>query len=328
MARHLPPLNAVRAFEAAARHASVSRAAEELNVTHSAVSRQVRQLEARLGVRLLARKGRGLALTDEGLGYLAAVRDVFDRLDAATAELTRRRNRQTLVVHASPTFAIRWLIPRLPSFRGRHPEIEVRLTTDVETAEFDPSDCDVALHCYDLHDMERLIRRRAEWRHLRFEKFLEEVMFPVVSPKLLASGPKLRKPADVLRHTLLHSRSGLDAWGQWFMAAGLEDRDVATGLRFDHFHFALQAAAQGLGIAMGTRPCAGDDLAAGTLVAPFPDIVARPSHYYFIYPESLAGTPKVAVFREWLFEVAPAAADLAAQAAPEPVIRRRAGRVR
>ena len=306
MGRRLPPLNAVRAFEAAARHASISRAAAELNVTHSAVSRQVRQLEIRLGVRLLARKGRGLHLTDEGRSYLSEVREVFDRLDAATAELTRHRSRQKLVVHATPTLAIRWLIPRLPLFRSQWPDIEVQLTTDVETAEFDPRDCDVALHCYDLQAMERLTRRRAEWRHMRFDKLLEEVMFPVASPKLIALGPPLREPADLLRHTLLHSRSGMDAWAQWFRAAGLDEQEAATGLRFDHFHFALQAAAQGLGIAMGTYPWARDELAAGTLAAPFPGIVARPSHYYFIYPENLARATKIAAFREWLFKTASA----------------------
>lgn len=207
MARRLPPLNAVRAFEAAARHVSLSKAALELHVTHGAISRQVRLLEARLGVRLLERRGRGLELTPEGRQYLAATREALDRLDSATADLTRRRGRDVLSVNVAPTFAINWLIPRLPAFRARCPGIEVRLVTDIETSEYSPSDCDLGVHSYLLADDQDLRRNRRTWKHLRFEQTFEEVMFPLVSPLLLRSGPRLRTPADLRGYTLLHSRS-------------------------------------------------------------------------------------------------------------------------
>lgn len=302
MSRRLPPLNAVRAFEAAARHVSLSKAAAELHVTHSAISRQVRMLEARLGVRLLERKGRGLELTDEGRQYLSATRDAFDRLDAATAELTRRRGREPLVVNASPSFAIRWLMPRLPEFRARCPDVEVRLVTDMEIAEFPSSDCDLGIHCYQLAQVDRMLRNGSLHGNLKFEKFLEEDMFPLVSPRLLREGPPLRKPADLRHHTLLHSRSGLAAWGEWLELAGVSGVNSTAGLQFDHFHFVLQAAAQGMGVALGTQPCAGDDLAAGTLVAPFPGLVVRHSHFYLVYSEAIARTPRLTQFREWFLE--------------------------
>lgn len=302
MTRRLPPLNAVRAFEAAARHVSLSKAAAELNVTHSAISRQVRMLEARLGVRLMERNGRGLELTDDGRQYLSATRDVLDRLAAATAELTRQRGREALVVNVGPTFAINWLIPRLPKFRARCPEIEVRLVTDMETTEYSPSDCDLGIHCYPFSHFDRLTRNQSAFKHLRFEKFLEEVMFPLVSPRLLRSGPKLRSPADLRGHTLLHSRSGAEAWSDWLKVAGVSGIDCAAGLHFDHFHFAMQAATQGMGVTMGTQPCAIDLLSSGALVVPFPGLVCRHSHYCLVYAESLSRSPRLVAFREWFLE--------------------------
>lgn len=302
MARRLPPLNAVRAFEAAARHVSLSKAAAELHVTHGAISRQVRMLEARLGVQLLQRSGRGLQLTSEGRQYLNATREALDRLDAATAELTRRRGREVLSVSIGPTFAINWLIPRLPAFRARCPEIEVRVVTDLETSEFSPSDCELGIHCYPFGHVDHLTRNRSAWKHLRFEKTFEEVMFPLISPRLLREGPKLRTPADLRHHTLLHSRSGQEAWNDWFAAAGVQGIDGADSLHFDHFHFAMQAATQGMGVALGTQPCAVNHLKSGALVLPFPGIVARHSHYYLIYPESLARAPRLARFRQWFLD--------------------------
>lgn len=302
MPRRLPPLNAVRAFEAAARHVSLSKAAAELNVTHSAISRQVKMLEARLGVTLLERSGRGLELTDEGRQYLNATRDIFDRLDTATAELTRRRGREPLVVNASQSFAIRWLMPRLPDFRARCPDIEVRLVTDMEISDFHASDCDLGIHCYQLPHIDRMIRNGSLGGRLKFEKFLEEDMFPLVSPRLLRDGPPLRKPADLRQHTLLHSRSGMSAWGEWLDHAGVSGVNSTAGLQFDHFHFALQAATQGMGVSLGTQPCAGDDIAAGTLVVPFPGLAVRHSHFYLVYSEAMARTPRLIQFREWFLD--------------------------
>lgn len=302
MARRLPPLNAVRAFEAAARHVSLSKAALELHVTHGAISRQVRLLEARLGVRLLERRGRGLELTPEGRQYLAATREALDRLDSATADLTRRRGRDVLSVNVAPTFAINWLIPRLPAFRARCPGIEVRLVTDIETSEYSPSDCDLGVHSYLLADDQDLRRNRRTWKHLRFEQTFEEVMFPLVSPLLLRSGPRLRTPADLRGYTLLHSRSVEESWPEWLRAAGVSGLEGAASLHFDHVHFAIQAATQGLGVALGTQPCAADYLRSGALVVPFPGIVCRHSHYYLVYAEGLAGAPRLARFRQWFLD--------------------------
>lgn len=302
MARRLPPLNAVRAFEAAARHVSLSRAAAELHVTHGAISRQVRMLEARLGVRLLERRGRGLELTAEGRQYLAATREALDRLDSATAELTRKRGRDVLSVNVAPTFAINWLIPRLPAFRAACPGIEVRLVTDVETAEYSPSDCDLGIHSYLLADDQDLRRNRRTWKHLRFEQTFEEVMFPLISPRLLSEGPKLKTPADLKHHTLLHSRSVEESWPEWLRAAGVPGLEGAASLHFDHVHFAIQAATQGLGVALGTQPCAADYLKSGALVVPFLGVVCRHSHYYLVYAESLGRTPRLARFREWFLD--------------------------
>jgi LysR family glycine cleavage system transcriptional activator len=297
MARSLPPFHALRAFEAAARHLSFTRAAQELCVTHGAVSHQIKGLEAYLGVRLFRRLPQGVQLTEDGQAYFAVLREVFTTVEAATLQLQTRQGRSVLRVNALPTFTMRWLIPRLPAFSTAHAEIEVRLTTSIDPIDFDRNDVDVAIR-----------RGTGNWPGLRADYFLDEDFFPVCSPQLLAGPHPLRVSGDLAHHTLLHTMTRREAWQLWLQAAGVQGVDAERGLVFEHFYFALQAASEGLGVAIGPRPLVASDLAEGRLVAPFAITVPSNHAYYLLCPEAMANVPKIATFRTWLLTEARGAA--------------------
>ena len=293
MPRTLPPLNAVRAFEAAARHASVARAARELNVTAGAVSQQVGALEQYLGRRLFRRLSRGVELTEIGVGYRREVVELLDRLAGATEAVRATRGPSRLRITALPSFAEKWLAPRLTRFQARHPDIRVELSGEPEVVDFTLTDFDVGL-------------RFTDGRHpgLHVELLFKDRIFPVCSPSLLKDGPPLRRPADLARHVLLHDHNWKEDWRRWMKAARVDGIDIAAGPTFTLYNMALEAAGKGLGIAIGHEALVSDDLAAGRLAAPFRLRVPTPHSHYLVYPRWLERRPAVRAFRSWLLEEA------------------------
>jgi LysR family transcriptional regulator, glycine cleavage system transcriptional activator len=301
MSRRLPPLNAVRAFEAAARHLSFTRAAEELHVTQAAISHQIKALEERLGLRLFDRRHRALALTPAGQRYLPGVRAAFERLAQATDQLVGAEARGPVTVSMISSFATKWLLPRLSRFRTAHPEIEVRITTSTQLVDFNRDDVDMAIR-YGL----------GRWPGTDAVRLVSEDIFPVCAPALLKGKPPLRKPEDLAHHTLLHIAGFPEDWQVWLTAAGLTGIDPNRGPQFDMTLLALDAAANGLGVALGRTPLVAHDLVSKRLVKPFELEVPLESAYYVVTPAKRTLTPKVVAFRDWLLQEAGASVTMAA----------------
>jgi LysR family glycine cleavage system transcriptional activator len=258
MSRHLPPLNAVRAFEAAARCGSFTRAAQELFVTQGAVSRHVATLEDWLKVRLFERGRHGIQLTPQGQAYYASVRAGLEQIEQGTRQMQQRPDEKRLRIKLPPTFAIRWLVPRLARFHALHPDIDVQITTSHQRADFDREDVDVSIHS------EPTAPQGAGYR-----KLFGETLLPVCAPGLLQAGPPLRVPGDLARHVLLCSMNRPNDWPTWLRAAGARGVDGNSGLKFENAALAYQAAADQLGVIVALLPFVRDDLAAGRLVEPF-----------------------------------------------------------
>jgi len=289
MARPLPPLTALRAFEMTARARSVRRAAEALNVTPSAVSHQLRSLENALGVPLLHHVNRQLVLTEAGQLLLPGLQDGFARIEAALATLDARGRTGTLTVSMLSTFAVQWFIPRLPRFQKRHPEVEVHISTGARYVDLLREGMDAAIRYGD-----------GRWPGLRADRLMGETMQPVCSPALLQSGPPLEKPADLARHTLLQTEARPDDWRYWLAGAGVPDIAPTHGMVFETTAFALTAALTGAGVAIAAREVVADALAASRLVAPFDHVYVRPGVYWLVCAEARAGEPKIAALRDWL----------------------------
>jgi len=290
MSRRLPPLNAVRVFEAAARLESFTAAAEELFVTHGAVSRQVAQLESWLGHDLFERRGRRVVLTALGRSYLSEVSAALDRLALATAEQLKASRQQVIRVNAPTTFALRWLLPQLSGFQLTHPSIEVRLNTSDEPIDRVREPFDVAI-------------RGGEQKPAGYvvTEFLTEVRLPVCSPKVLQAHP-IHEVSDLARHTLLHTATYPELWAQWLAACG-NPQLSAQSLQLDHFYLTLQAAIDGLGIAMGPTALVALDVKEGRLVFPF-EGPSLPAWRYGCYVHNARREePAIAAFVDWLREV-------------------------
>jgi LysR family glycine cleavage system transcriptional activator len=284
----LPPLNAIKAFEAAARLGSFTRAADELNVTHGAVSRQIRLLEDWLGIRLFLRTSRNAVPTQAGTELLAEAGPALDHLAAVSRRMQNRaRARGLLHVSALPTFAMRWLIPRLPDFQRVHPGLELRIVTASTPAEQFRMDVDV------------VISGPSQQPGWVGERFLAEARLPVLSPDLMREC-LLRTPADLERHTLLHAATLREAWPRWLATAGVPDLKPARDQVFEHFYFAIQAALEGLGVIMGPLALISDELRAGRLLAPISEPALRTRGYFVYAPESSSDTSAVAALRQWL----------------------------
>ncbi len=295
MAERLPPLNALRSFEVAARHLSFTKAAEELHVTHSAISHQIKALEEWLGIPLFRRVNRGLLLTESGQAYLRPVRESFQRLGEATWRLKAKGRSGPLTVSVMPSFASKWLVPRLRRFRERHPDIDVRVSASPDLIDFDREDVDVAVRY-----------GRGNWsRDLRVDLLMHESMFPVCSPKLLEGPLSLRTVQDLRHHTLLTDYDWrVDFWQLWLDAAGVTDLVPQHSLSFNYSNLMLQAAIDGLGVALTQNVLAGDDLAAGRLVRLFEVSLPTDYAYYVVTPALTATRPKIVAFREWLVDEA------------------------
>jgi LysR family glycine cleavage system transcriptional activator len=295
MPASLPPLNGLLVFEAAARHLSFTRAAAELNVTQTAVSHQIRRLEEQLGLRLFVRRNRALELTREAREYLPAVRAAFQDLRVATQRLLHGKRDDVLTVSTIVSVAAKWLVPRLAAFQETHPEIEVRIATGTRLVDFRREEVDVAIRY-----------GRGHWPGLRADWLMAEELFPVCAPSLLTGPKPLNRPEDLVHHTLLHVELGADEWQLWLTATGLPPR-LATqrGMRFDDRLMALQAAMDGLGVAIGHAPLVEADIAAGRLVVPF-DAYQLPAEagYYLVGPHETADLTKIVTFRTWLLAAA------------------------
>jgi LysR family glycine cleavage system transcriptional activator len=286
----LPPLTALPCFDAAARHLSFTKAAEELHLTPGAISRAVKHLEQQLDVQLFERGTRSVRLTEVGEPYAKAVRDVLDQLAAATAAATARLSGSTLNVSTSDGFAGRWLVPRLYRFRQAHGDIDVRVSTTGRLASFLGDGIDVAIR-YGAGNYPGLT---AEW-------LADEEVFPVCSPRLLKGPHALRKPADLRHHTLIRDSYPI-AWADWLASAGVKGVNARGGLTFDSYTFAVQAAVQGEGVVLGRTMLVADDLAAGRLVRPFKQSLKAFSSFYLVYPPVAIRQRKVRAFKEWLLE--------------------------
>jgi LysR family glycine cleavage system transcriptional activator len=289
MKRILPPLNALRAFEAAGRLGSFKEAAAELHVTHGAVSQQVRLLEEWLGAPLFERHNRRVELTPAAKAYLDEVGPVFEQLAQATARYgVTGRVPRTLTVNAVATFTLRWLVPRLARFHDAHPGIDVSVETSNEPLESLKETYDV------------VIRGGPDaFYGFTMRPFLSEERIPVCSPALLERIP-LRTLDDLHRHTLLHTSSLPRVWPDWLAKVEMPALVPAANLTFDHFYLALQAAVDGIGIAMGPTALIADDLAAGRLVMPF-DHPRLPSRSYCTYvPDAKATDELVVTICAWL----------------------------
>lgn len=284
----LPPLNAIKAFEAVARLGSVTRAARELNVTHGAVSRQIRLLEDWLGARLFLRTGREVVATRAATEMLAEVGPALDRLAAAAGRVRKGASARGLLhISVLPTFAMRWLIPRLPELQQAHPGLELRIVTASTLAEQFRMDVDAVISGP---------TQQPGWVATRF---LGEARLPVLGPELMKRNP-LQRPADLARHTLLHAATLREAWPRWLALAGVADLKPAREQVFEHFYFAIQAALEGLGVLMGPVALLTDELRMGRLLAPIPEPAARTRGYYFFASERTVDVPAIVALREWL----------------------------
>src|SRR5688572_25329573 len=289
MARKLPPLNALPCFEAAARLLNFSKAAEELNVTPGAISRAIKHLEDQLNVLLFERKTRSVRLTTVGEPYARAVRDVLEQLAAATALATARRSESTLNVSTSDGFAGRWLVPRLYRFHRTHGDVDVRVATTGKLTNFLGDGIDIAIRY-----------GSGNYPGLTSEFLTDEEVFPVCIPKLMKGAHALRKPEDLKHHTLIRDTYPID-WTAWLSSAGVKGVNPNKGLTFDSYTFAVEAAVQGEGVALGRTMLVAADLAAGRLVRPFKHTLQAVSSFYVIYPPDAIRQRKVRIFRDWLF---------------------------
>ena len=289
----LPPLNALRAFEAAARHLSFLKAAEELHVTPGAVSQQVKALEEELGVALFRRLPRGVLLTDAGQLYGKRLGEIFEQVRRATAEIRRERDHAGLTVSTMLSFAARWLIPRLGAFNLAHPGITVRVLAEGRLTDFATEDVDLALRY-----------GAGNYPGLHVELIFPETVFPVCSPALMAGPHPLRSFDDLRYHTLLHDEPDPSyhnlSWQHWLAAQGVHHLDTRAGPRFSYTHMSLQAAVGGLGVALGTDVLADEDLCTGKLIRPFPQGMLSEHAYYLVCPEAALARPRVQAFRGWI----------------------------
>ncbi|XTZ39207.1 glycine cleavage system transcriptional regulator GcvA [Salmonella enterica] len=287
MSKRLPPLNALRVFDAAARHLSFTRAADELFVTQAAVSHQIKSLEDFLGLKLFRRRNRSLLLTEEGQSYFQDIKEIFSQLNEATRKLQARSAKGALTVSLLPSFAIQWLVPRLSSFNSAYPGIDVRIQAVDREEDKLADDVDVAI-----------FYGRGNWPGLRVEKLYAEYLLPVCSPLLLTGERPLKNPEDLAHHTLLHDASRRD-WQTYTRQLGL-NLNVQQGPIFSHSSMVLQAAIHGQGIALANNVMAQSEIEAGRLVCPFNDVLVSKNAFYLVCHDSQAELGKIAAFRQWI----------------------------
>jgi len=306
----LPPLNALRVFEAAARHLSFKEAAAELHITQAAVSHQVKSLEEYLGVQLFRRSARGVQLTDAARACLPKLREGFDALASAVEMIRERGQEAELMITAPPVFTARWLMPRLADFSKREPKIELRVFGSSKMVDAGALEVGSLVGDLDLRTESSEVQIHlgaGSYAGYRADRLFPVAITLVANPEL---GRGLKRPEELASHTLLHDDAldivaGGDAWRKWLEAAGVADKvDADRGPRFSTNMLSLEAASQKLGVALALRPLVDADIAAERLCAPFDVAVRPPSAYYLVCPEVIADRPAVTAFRKWLLEQA------------------------
>jgi LysR family glycine cleavage system transcriptional activator len=308
----LPPLNALKVFEAAARHLSFTKAADELHVTPGAVSQQIKSLEDYIGSRLFRRTKRALLLTDAAQASLPILREAFDKLEEASRILTARGDSKRLTVSVAPSLAAKWLVPRLDRFHERMPEVEVWISADMEVVDFAVDDVDLAIRY-----------GGGRYPGLETELLMEESILPVCSPRLLTGARPLKAPQDLAHHPLLHDGSpdqedlGATNWAMWLKAAGVADVDAKRGAKFNQSSLVIEAAVAGKGVALAKQAIALADLEAGRLVAPFDLTTPSSFSYYLVHPASKSRNAAVKAFKKWLHEEAAASNGAAGRLAAQ-----------
>lgn len=291
MQGRFPPLNALRTFECAGRHLSFVHAADELNVTPGAVSRQVKALEEWLGAPLFRRRHKQVVLTPLGRTYLQAVSEPLERIATATERARREQADRPIAICCYPTFALRWLVPRWGRFYDRHPDVDVQLTTTLQPVDFARGDVDAAV----------LVGEGPQnWPGLDAIKLTDVELTPVCSPALRDSEPCLREPGDLARCTLLHGSPRPEDWQRWLNYAHVEGIDARAGMTFDSLNLSIQAAVEGLGVAIAVLALVEDDLAAGRLVRPFAPVRRSGRPFHLVYPPDRVRNRKLRHFVEWL----------------------------
>jgi LysR family transcriptional regulator, glycine cleavage system transcriptional activator len=306
MAVRLPPMQALRAFEAAARERSLTRAAATLSVTHGAISHQIKSLEADLGVRLVERSGRGIRLTDDGERFASHVRAAFAELTTAVHEVTARANPRLLRVSVVPSFAARWLLPRIRNFLAINSDVDLDVRSNMANIDFQRDDADVAIRY-----------GHGNWPGVTAEHLLDDWFFPVCSPHVNRGRVPVR-PEDLAHCTLIRSED--EPWKTWFDAAGLDWPEPTRGPIFNDSSYCMQAAIDGDGVALARSSLLGHDLRNGVLVRPFAIVAPAPKKFWLVYPARSAHTTKLALFRDWLRSeiAAERAADAASTPRPRP----------
>jgi len=307
--RRLPPLNAVRAFEAAARHCSFTRAAEELFVTQGAVSHQVKLLEEWFGFLLFDRHKRELHLTRKGELYLPSVRIMLNDLHVATRALLDEDSERLLCVSVAESFAVNWLINRLKRFSGRHPDLDIRLTSQNQIDDFGNVVGEEGPNWVDL----RIRYGRAKWPGLHVTKLFDEEVFPVCSLQLLDDKRPLHGVEDLNQYVLIHDDMQM-SWESWARSAGSSQLPGTRGPKFSHSHMALQAALNGDGIVLGRGVLVMDYLDSGQLIRPLAISIPAEHSYYLLCQERMVGDPKVKAFTSWLLDEAKAFRERKGQA--------------
>jgi LysR family glycine cleavage system transcriptional activator len=290
VARRLPPLNALRAFEASARQLNFTRAAEELFVTQAAISHQIKSLEEFLGIKLFMRKNRSLLLSEEGQGYYLDIKEVFNAINDATERLLARGAKGAITVSSQPSFAIQWLVPRLNAFNILHPDIDVRIKAVDQPESSLTEDVDVAIYY-----------GRGHWADIHAKQLQKEYLVPVCSPLFLQGKKPLNRVEDLVNHTLLHDTSRRD-WKRWFKQVGVKATNVNHGPIFSHSAMVVQAALHGQGVALAHSFLSRPDIDAGRLICPFEEVLESKNSYYVVCRERQVDLGKIAAFREWVLD--------------------------
>lgn len=285
----LPPLNALKAFAAAGKHLNLTAAAKELFVTPSALSHQIRGLEDLLAIKLFTRTRHGLELTEAGRLIMPGIHDAFDQLSKTMSLLKPGKDSQTLTISMLSTFAMRWFIPRLSRFQQQHADIDVRISTSVELVNFDRDDVDCAIRFGSGH-----------WPGLTAIRLFAEQLTPVCSPRLATANKPLDTIHNLAAYTLLHARLRPDDWRIWLNAVGLGDFKLAHGQIYETRNFAIQAAVDGLGVAIVDPSLAAGDIESGRLIQPFKQTLAVENAYYLVYPQSQSEDPSIIDLQDWL----------------------------
>jgi len=294
MNSHLPPLSALRAFEAAARHMSFSKAATELHVTPAAISHQIHALEEDLGIRLFHRMNRSIELTASARILFPGLSEAFAGIQSSVRRLRAHNDTGTLTVTASPSFAAKWLVLRLHRFQEQRLEVDVRISATDDVVDLTKGDFDIAIRYGAGH-----------YPGLDVELLLKNEVFPACSPQLLSAGPPLRTPDDLTLHNLIHDQAVerdplAPTWPMWLKAAGVKNVPATTGLSFNNMHLALDAAIAGHGVVLAQSTIAAADLAAGRLVRLFTLALPDQFAYYIVTAPGALERPKVQAFRDWL----------------------------